>query len=80
MRTASARALWPFFVRFSAPSPAWIARAGRAGAARGIGRDRSSALARFIVLNYIYTAADFLSDSAGAWLSSERDSPAERVI
>ena len=26
MRTASARALWPFFVRFSAPSPAWIAR------------------------------------------------------
>jgi hypothetical protein len=30
MRTASARALWPFFVRFSAPSPAWIARAVRA--------------------------------------------------
>ena len=30
MLTASARALWPFFVRFSAPSPAWIARAVRA--------------------------------------------------
>ena len=30
MLTASARALWPFSVRFSAPSPAWIARvAGR---------------------------------------------------
>ena len=27
MLTASARALWPFSVRFSAPSPAWIARA-----------------------------------------------------
>ena len=27
MLTASSRALWPFFVRFSAPSPAWIARA-----------------------------------------------------
>ena len=30
MRTASARALWPFFVLFSAPSPAWIARPGSA--------------------------------------------------
>ena len=30
MLAASARALWPFVVRFSAPSPAWIARAGAA--------------------------------------------------
>ena len=30
MLTASARALWPFFVRFSAPSPAW-----RIGRSRG---------------------------------------------
>eukprot|EP01044_Picomonas_judraskeda_P002302 COSAG03_NODE_160_length_11366_cov_10.057518_11_plen_60_part_00 len=29
MLTASARALCPFFVRFSAPSPAWIARGAR---------------------------------------------------
>ena len=28
MLAASARALWPFIVRFSAPSPAWIARTG----------------------------------------------------
>ena len=34
MLTASARALWPFFVRFSAPSPAWIARGGAPPASR----------------------------------------------
>ena len=34
MLTPSARELWPFFVRFSAPSPAWIARAAPAARAR----------------------------------------------
>ena len=35
MLTASARALWPFFVRFSAPSPGGIARGGAAAGATG---------------------------------------------
>ena len=39
MLTASARALWPFFVRFSAPSPAWIA--GVAAGALAVPGDQS---------------------------------------
>ena len=69
MLTASARALWPFFVRFSAPSAAWIARARRRRA-RAVDSAQIN-LPHHHIAVYIYTRYWAVRLISGAWLKAQ---------